>query len=117
MSKATFIFHGRLNDFLERGQREHPVTVEFKGKQSVKHLAESLGVPHPEIGEVQVNGQKEALDVIQQVPHPQYLNLIFDYEELIEFKREGVDEFHRKVDGKVIKVNICEMLNSVECKF
>ncbi|MBI3168214.1 MAG: Mut7-C ubiquitin/RNAse domain-containing protein [Chloroflexi bacterium] len=64
MSKATFIFHGRLNDFLKRAQREQKISVEFKGEQSVKHLAESLGVPHPEIGEVQVNGQGEALDFI-----------------------------------------------------
>lgn len=66
MSKALFTFHGRLNDFLERGQRERTFPVEFKGEQSVKHLAESLGVPHPEIGEVQVNGQKEALEFITQ---------------------------------------------------
>lgn len=32
----------------------------------MKHLAESLGVPHPEIGRVQVNGQEEALNVITQ---------------------------------------------------
>lgn len=66
MSKAEFIFHGRLNDFLDRAQREQNVIIEFKGEQSVKHLAESLGVPHPEIGEVQVNGQKEALEFITQ---------------------------------------------------
>lgn len=64
MSTATFSFHGRLNDFLERSQRGRPVIVEFKGEQSMKHLAESLGVPHPEIGEVQVNGQREALELI-----------------------------------------------------
>jgi uncharacterized protein with PIN domain len=66
MSKATFTFHGRLNDFLERSQRGQKIAIEFKGEQSVKHLAESLGVPHPEIGEVQVNGQKEALEFITQ---------------------------------------------------
>jgi uncharacterized protein with PIN domain len=66
MSKANFIFHGRLNDFLDHGQREKPILVEFKGEQSIKHLAESLGVPHPEMGEVQVNGQKEALEFITQ---------------------------------------------------
>lgn len=54
------------------------------------------------------------LDVTQQVPHPQYPNLILDYEELIEFEREGVEDFPRKVDGKVIKVNVRELLNGVE---
>jgi small GTP-binding protein len=54
------------------------------------------------------------LDVTQQVPHLQYPNLILDYEELIEFEREDVEEFPRKVDGKVIKVNVREMLNGIE---
>ena len=56
MSTAVFRFHGRLNDFLPRDQRGQSVHVEFRGRQSIKHLAESLGAPHPEIGRVQVNG-------------------------------------------------------------
>ena len=64
MSTATFLFFGRLNDFLSRDQREQIITVPFRERQSVKHLAESLGVPHPEIGQVQVNGQDEPLNVI-----------------------------------------------------
>lgn len=66
MSTAEFFFHGRLSFFLHRDQKDHPITVHFQGRQSVKHLAESLGVPHPEIGRVQVNGQEEALGWITQ---------------------------------------------------
>lgn len=40
--------------------------MEFRGRQSIKHLAESLGVPHPEIGSVQVNGQQGTLSTITQ---------------------------------------------------
>jgi uncharacterized protein with PIN domain len=64
MNAAHFFFHGRLNDFLERRRGGGPVTVHFRGRQTVKHLAESLGVPHPEIGQVQVNGRGEALSHI-----------------------------------------------------
>lgn len=64
MSTSYFLFHGRLNDFLLRSQKGREFSVEFQGQQSIKHLAESLGVPHPEIGQVQVNGQDEALDSI-----------------------------------------------------
>jgi len=64
MSTAYFFFFGRLNDFLSQDQREQTITVDFRGRQSIKHLAESLGVPHPEIGRVQVNGQDEPLNVI-----------------------------------------------------
>lgn len=66
MSKAQFRFAGRLNDFLPRDQREQILLVEFRERQSVKHLAESLGVPHPEIGRVELNGGEGTLDTIVQ---------------------------------------------------
>jgi uncharacterized protein with PIN domain len=66
MSKAHFVFIGRLNDFLPRAQRDQTSVVEFRGRQSIKHLAELLGVPHPEIGQVQVNGQEGTLSTITQ---------------------------------------------------
>jgi len=66
MSTAYIRFHGRLNDFLIREQRGETVTVEFRGRQTVKHLAESLGVPHPEIGQVHINGQGGNLNEITQ---------------------------------------------------
>jgi len=69
---ADFRFLGRLNDFLSSAQREHTIRVEFRGPQSIKHLVESLGVPHPEIGRVQINGQEGSLDTItQDVDHIQ----------------------------------------------
>jgi uncharacterized protein len=66
MSTAYFSFHGRLNDFLPESQRKGWIVVQFQGSQSVKHLAESQGVPHPEIGRIQVNGQDEGLGSITQ---------------------------------------------------
>lgn len=66
MSTAYFRFHGRLNDFLRANQKEQPIVVQFRERQSVKHLAESLGAPHPEIGRIQVNGREEAVNVITQ---------------------------------------------------
>jgi uncharacterized protein with PIN domain len=66
VSTAYFQFFGRLNDLLPREQRRQTIRVEFRERQSVKHLAESLGVPHPEIGPVQVNGQYGMLDTITQ---------------------------------------------------
>lgn len=66
MSTASFLFHGRLRDFLPREQKDQPIRVEFRERQSVKHLAESLGVPHPEMGPVHINGQAETLGTITQ---------------------------------------------------
>ena len=64
LSAATFIFFGRLNDFLPRDRRNQTLLVSFRGRQTLKHMAESLGVPHPEIGRALVNGQERALDAI-----------------------------------------------------
>jgi uncharacterized protein with PIN domain len=66
VSTSYFLFFGRLKDFLPRDQRDRVIAVDFRERQSIKHLAESLGVPHPEIGPVQVNGQERALSSITQ---------------------------------------------------
>jgi len=55
MSSAEFVFYGELNDFLPQYKRHQPINLMFNGKQSAKHLIESLGIPHPEIGKVYVN--------------------------------------------------------------
>jgi uncharacterized protein len=56
--KATFTFLDELNDFLPHQCRSAPFTLEFEPHQSLKHLIESLGVPHTEFGRVLVNGQE-----------------------------------------------------------
>ncbi len=66
MSTAYFLLLGRLQDFLKRDQKGKRISVEFRGRQSIKHLVESLGVPHPEIGSIKVNGQEGALSTITQ---------------------------------------------------
>jgi uncharacterized protein with PIN domain len=66
MSTADFAFHGRLNDLLPRDRSGQIIRVDFRGRQSIKHLAESLGVPHPEIGPVQINGQEGTLSATTQ---------------------------------------------------
>jgi uncharacterized protein with PIN domain len=66
MSTAYFLFHSRLNDFLPESQRGGRIVVLFEGRQSIKHLAESLGVPHPEMGRAQVNGREGKLGDITQ---------------------------------------------------
>lgn len=55
--KATFTFLNELNDFLPRCRRNTPFILEFEPHQSLKHLIESLGVPHTEFGRVLVSGQ------------------------------------------------------------
>jgi uncharacterized protein len=54
--RATFTFVGELNDFLTHQQKNTPFMLEFEPHQSIKHLVESLSVPHTEFGQVLVDG-------------------------------------------------------------
>lgn len=48
--------HGALNDFLPRAQRGQPVTVPWAAHETIKHVVELAGVPHPEVAALLVNG-------------------------------------------------------------
>jgi uncharacterized protein with PIN domain len=53
---ARIRFYAELNDFLPAGQRFRDIAYEFHGQPSVKDAIEALGVPHPEVDLVVVNG-------------------------------------------------------------
>ncbi len=61
MKQAVFEFDESLRMFLEPGERHGRVTLTFRGPQSAKHLIESLGVPHTEIGAVRANEREVRL--------------------------------------------------------
>jgi hypothetical protein len=50
-----FCFHGELNDFLPRARRNNEFHHQAGVTDTVKHVIESLGVPHTEIGSVTAN--------------------------------------------------------------
>jgi uncharacterized protein len=52
MIQAGFAFIGELNDFLSSDYRGITVSLKFDDHQTVKHLFESLGVPHTEVSHV-----------------------------------------------------------------
>jgi len=56
MKQAEFRFYAELNDFLPAELRGRSFTVNFEGRQSVKHLIEALGAPHTEVDLILVNG-------------------------------------------------------------
>jgi uncharacterized protein len=55
MPRATFRFYQELNDFLPAAQRRVAFEHEWRGTPSIKHLIESLGVPHTEVDLILVN--------------------------------------------------------------
>ncbi len=56
MTTAIFRFYGELNDLLPEKDRYQDIYQDFKGNQTVKHLIESLGIPHTEIDLILTNG-------------------------------------------------------------
>ncbi|MDO9547328.1 MAG: Mut7-C RNAse domain-containing protein [Pelolinea sp.] len=66
IKQASFRFYAELNDFLKPSDRFQDITVPFKGRQTVKHLVESLGVPHPEIDLILANGQSVGFEYLVQ---------------------------------------------------
>lgn len=76
MNKAYFHFYAELNDFLPAERRGVLFPYSFKENPSVKHLIEALGVPHPEVQRILVNGKRvdftylvQPEDVIEVFPH------------------------------------------------
>lgn len=59
---AFFRFYAELNDFLTGGFRRKLVPYVFMVSPSVKDAIESLGVPHPEVDLVVVNGASVGFD-------------------------------------------------------
>lgn len=56
MPTATFRFYEELNDFLPPAKRKVDFTYEWHGADSIKHLIETIGVPHTEVDLILVNG-------------------------------------------------------------
>ncbi len=57
MARATFRFYGELNDFLPSRRRGIEFDRRFDDRPAVKDAIEALGVPHPELDLVIVNGR------------------------------------------------------------
>lgn len=54
---ANFRFYAELNDFLPPARRQRDFAHPVEGRVTVKHLIESLGVPHGEVDLILVDGR------------------------------------------------------------
>lgn len=78
--QARFRFYAELNDFLPPEKRAAAFDCAFNGKQTVKHLIESLGVPHTEVDLVLVNG--ESVDFTRIIQDGDYVSVYPVFEAL-----------------------------------
>lgn len=63
---AQFRFYGNLNDFLPPEYRQVWFERRLKEQSSVKDTLEAIGVPHPEIGLILVNGDSVSFRYLMQ---------------------------------------------------
>ena len=61
---AVFRLYAELNDFLPRAQRQRDIDLSFASPAPVRHLIETLGVPHTEVELIVVNGNSVGLDYV-----------------------------------------------------
>jgi uncharacterized protein len=66
MKTAFFHFLGDLNIFLPTHDKGQDIQVNFQGDQSLKHLIESLSIPHTEVGEIRSTERNLELGYIVQ---------------------------------------------------
>ncbi len=52
MGQINLIIHGKLNYFVPPNWKNRPIEFIFNGKVAIKHILESIGIPHPEIGSI-----------------------------------------------------------------
>ncbi len=66
MARADFRFHAELNHFLPASKREISFSHYFEERASIKDMIEALGVPHPEVDAIAVNGKAVDFSYIVQ---------------------------------------------------
>ncbi|PSR16475.1 twitching motility protein PilT [filamentous cyanobacterium CCP3] len=66
MQQLVFQFYAELNDFLASDRRQVAFTHWLNEPASVKDAIEALGVPHPEVDLILVNGESVGFDYLTQ---------------------------------------------------
>jgi uncharacterized protein with PIN domain len=56
MVSVTFRFHHELNDFLALHHRGKEIVVACPDDATAKHMIEALGIPHTEVGAIEIDG-------------------------------------------------------------
>ncbi len=66
MAFASFQFYAELNDFLPPHKRYVRIDHSFGERASIKDMIEALGIPHPEVDCIKVNGKSVDFSYIVQ---------------------------------------------------
>ena len=80
INKAVFRFYEELNDFLPPDKEKKDFEYFFKGNPAVKDAVEAIGVPHPEIDLIIVNGN--SVDFSYQLKHNDRIAVYPEFESI-----------------------------------
>ncbi len=102
MPRATVRFYQELNDFLPPPRRQAAFEVEWRGTPSIKHLIESLGVPHTEVDLILVDDRSvdwayQPQDGERIAVYPVFES--FDITPLIRLRPQPLREVRFVLDG------------------
>lgn len=64
MTQSRFRFFAELNDFLPENHRQRAFSFTVPGNPSVKDAIEAMGVPHPEIALIRINGRRQGFEAL-----------------------------------------------------
>ena len=107
MPIAKFRFYAELNDFLPKERQRIDFKVFFKGHETVKHLVESLGVPHTEVDVILVN--KHSVDFSARISDGDWVDIypsteIFSVDSIIHLQPKNTYEPLFILDGHLGKL-------------
>lgn len=77
---AWFRFYEELNDFLPADKKKQDIRYEFTGHPGIKDAIEALGIPHPEVEVILVNGK--SVDFDYQLQHKDRVSVYPVFESL-----------------------------------
>ncbi len=66
MEQIRLIIHDKLKYFIDPKWKNQSIEVVFSGKVTLKHILESLGIPHPEVGVVKIGERNLGLSYYVQ---------------------------------------------------
>ena len=110
MKQVMVRVYGPLNDFLPPGRQWSAFAHAFEGHESVKDVLEGLGIPHPEMDLILVNGEPVAFDDVVQngnriAVFPRFESVNIDEVTLV---RPPLEALRFVLDGHLGKLARCE---------
>jgi uncharacterized protein with PIN domain len=101
MHSASFRFYGPLNDFLHPDDAHERFPYSFWGHPAIKDAIEAIGVPHPEIDLILVNGRSVTFEYALQGDdlasiYPRFFQ--FDIGDLSRVGKPRLDTFRFVID-------------------